>query len=121
MAKILIVDDSAELLEVLSFLIHRHGDEAITISYAEYLLETVQKHKPDVIILDVMLRGIDGRELCREIKSTKAIKDIPVILMSASNTLLDGYEECNADAILEKPFDLTIIYEKINAVLGKSG
>jgi len=117
MTKILIVDDSEALLEILAFLIKRHGDEPITYYSAENIVDKVQQHKPDVIIMDVLLQGVDGRELCKEIKAIEIIKHIPIILMSASNRALEDYKECKADAIIEKPFDLPVIYDRINCVL----
>ena len=119
MAKILIVDDSDSLLEVLSFQIRRHGDEAVSFYSLENFVEKVQKHQPDVILMDILQQGIDGIDLCKGIKSTPATKHIPIILMSACSIMLSEYEKYNAEEIIEKPFDFPVVYEKINAVLSR--
>jgi DNA-binding response OmpR family regulator len=117
MARILIIDDSEELLTILSLILQKHGHETRTANNKNNLSYLISSFLPEVILLDVILNRINGRRLCNEIKRTDIGKNIPVILMSASPDLLRNYNSCKADDILEKPFDITTIDEKINALL----
>jgi Response regulator containing a CheY-like receiver domain and a GGDEF domain len=70
-----------------------------------------------VIILDVYIKGnCDGRDICKLIKGNSETRHIPVILMSASIQLLKNFEQCNADAVIAKPFDLLLLLEKIKCL-----
>ncbi len=116
MVKILIVDDSLDLLEALSAFLQKKGYKVKTVSTGEMIKTVLSEFEPDVLLLDVNLGGHDGRKLCKEIKEQINIK-LPVILFSASPDLLRNYEECNADAVIEKPFDINTVIKKINMVL----
>lgn len=118
MVKILIVDDSEELLEILSTFLQMRGYDVKSVSSVKPVRNLLSDFEPDVILLDVRMGGDDGRKLCREIKE-KHTKHIPIILTSASPELLKDYEECNADAIIEKPFDIHTVEKKVNSVLHK--
>ncbi|HUS03162.1 MAG TPA: response regulator [Chitinophagaceae bacterium] len=115
--KILILDDYADLLEALTIFLEGQSFEVCTVGHEESFKAELMRFKPDVIILDVDIKGIcDGRKICKMIKSNMETKHIPVILMSASIPLLKNYEECNADAVINKPFDLVLLLEKIRAL-----
>ena len=72
-----------------------------------FLFERIRSFKPDLIILDVMLGGMDGRELCRDIKTSIETHNIPVVLISASHALVDiNSPVCKPDDFVAKPFDI---------------
>jgi DNA-binding response OmpR family regulator len=118
MAKVLLVDDSQDLLEVLSSFLNIKGYNVETALSHEKAKNALSVFIPDVILLDVRINGDDGRKICREIKE-KYNPDIPIILLSASPELLEDYEECKADAIIEKPFNLQTVMEKVDEVINK--
>ena len=118
MAKILVADDYSDLLYLFPMLLKQEGHIVESVSSKDKVKSTLSTFLPDLVILDVRLRGEDGRKLCKEIKENHN-KDIPVILMSASGQLLDDYSEWNADAVIEKPFDIHILNETINEVLNR--
>lgn len=115
--KILILDDSAELLDALTLFLEEHSFEVRTaISEILFKIE-LERFTPDVIILDVYIKNnVDGRNICRMIKSNSESRDIPIILMSASTELLKNYKECNADAVINKPFDLSVLLTKVRTL-----
>ena len=117
MAKILIVDDYIDLVELLTDFLESKGHEVETPPTVDSLYESLSHFHPDLIILDVRFRDLDGRKICKEIKLQWS--SVPIILISASPELLKNYKECYADAIIEKPFDLSTIIEKVESVLGK--
>lgn len=117
MSKILIVDDSNDLLEILQYFLEDAGHTVATIDSASQIHKQLEGFKPDIILLDVFLKKDNGREICRELKDNENSKKIPIILMSAHDKNLENSKECGADETLAKPFDLNDIIEKIKRVL----
>lgn len=116
---ILILDDSVEFLDALKIFLEYKSFHVRTVNSGLSLKSELVRSKPDIIILDVYIRGhADGREICRLIKSDINTRNIPVILMSASKRGLDKFEECSADVIIEKPFNLSDLLLKINSLAG---
>jgi DNA-binding response OmpR family regulator len=118
MARILIIEDDAALLEFLSFFLEMNAYQTRAISSKKEIEFSIEDFKPEVILLDVLLGGYDGRQICREIKSTN--KTVSVILLSANPELLENYDECDADDAIEKPFDNDNILKTIRRLLDKN-
>ena len=118
MANILLVDDSPDILDALTYILKDlHGYEVRTATSAKYMMQELESFKPDVILLDVLLSGEDGRDICKGLKEDEQTKHIPVILMSASDKMLKNYEEWGANDTIAKPFHLAEITDKIKSVL----
>ena len=117
MAKVMIIDDSQDLLEIFSLILKMKGFEAKTISSQDTIQISLAEFMPDVILLDVVLDGADGRQVCKEIKNNA--KKIPIILISANPNLLQNYEEWKADAVIEKPFDIKTVINQVSIVLNR--
>ena len=117
MSKILIADDSPELLEIFKQMLEKAGHEVRTSLYRYSLMNALANFKPDLIILNALLRANNGREICQEIKTQAETKNMPVILMSECPENLMNYKECNADEVLEKPFNLKDVLKKVRSVL----
>jgi DNA-binding response OmpR family regulator len=114
MHRILAVDDNNDILEVLQYILEDSGYEVDTLSDGHYLFEKIKAHAPDLILLDIMLGNLDGRELCRDVKAKKETHDIPVILVSASHNISSSMHQKGApDAFVEKPFDITVLLDAI--------
>ncbi|MCQ6959295.1 response regulator [Mucilaginibacter aquariorum] len=105
MKKVLVIEDELDTAQCLDYLMNDLGYEFIQSQIILTPAEII-KIKPDVIILDYYLPNGHGDKLCLALKSNLLTKDIPVILMSAHNNLKDISKGCDADAYLEKPFDL---------------
>ena len=116
MSKILIVDDANDLHYVFSVVLERDGHKVLCVSLTDTVRSILYAFLPELIIMNVLLKGEDGRELCKEIKE-KHNKDMAIILMSASSKLLKDYKKWNADAVIEKPFDIHVLCNKVNQVL----
>ncbi len=117
MAKILIVDDSTDLLQIFHWMLQKKGYDCVTTYYKEGLFVKLEKLTPSLVILDVNLHGEDGRNICKQIKENPQTKDIPVILCSGDHELLKDYKACKADDFLEKPFDTNTVVQKIEAII----
>ena len=104
MNKIIVVDDDVEILEVLQLILNRDGINMIGLTSSKKLPEHLIE-EPCVILLDVHIRGEDGRDICRKLKTDTKTKDIPVVMFSASSTE-KLKADCPADEFVEKPFDI---------------
>ena len=118
MQRILAVDDNDDILEILQLILEDSGYEVDTLNDGHFLFDKIKEHRPDLILLDIMLGNMDGRELCKDVKSTKETHEIPVILVSASHNLSDRYKPCDApNDFLAKPFDITELLDKVQTQL----
>ncbi len=117
MSKLLIVDDSDALLEVMTNILERNGYVVRTLSRAKDVYKAIDEFKPDLLILDIFLAGEDGREICKELRKNPETKDLCVLVFSASPKNLENYKEYDADDVIEKPFDISLLMEKIEKVL----
>src|SRR5690606_41246806 len=84
--KILVVDDEKPIAEILKFNLEKEGYEVICAHDGNDAIELAEKEKPDLILLDIMLPGKDGNEVCREIRKTQ---NMPIIMLTAKDTELD--------------------------------
>src|SRR5438067_1796848 len=109
-AKILIIDDDADLLELLQDFLQGEGFEVKTNKSSAGIFETITQFQPDLIILDYLLDGINGGELCHQVKSTT---HIPVILYSAYSRVLLSLGTYGCDQFIPKPFDLYFLLESV--------
>ncbi|MDP9382253.1 MAG: response regulator [Chloroflexota bacterium] len=114
MKKILIVDDEEEIVALLAMLLD--GDASVLSAYdGEQALEMVREHQPELVLTDVMMPRLDGRALCRLIRSDPATARTRVILMSAGRWLDAG--ECGADGLIHKPFDIPLLLQTVSRYL----
>jgi DNA-binding response OmpR family regulator len=117
MSKLLIVDDSVALLEVMKNILERNEYTVKTLNSATNIYKEISEFQPDLLILDIYLAGEDGREICREIRNNVETKHICILVFSASPKTLEDYKGYYADDFIEKPFDITRLEEKIKSVL----
>ena len=117
MSKIVIVDDSRDLLEALKFFLEEKGYEVETVTRQQDLISVIKSFSPDLIILDIYLQEEDGREICKELRRHKETKYLCILLFSASTKALTNYKEYGADGYIEKPFGLNEIVDKIESTL----
>lgn len=105
MQKILIVDDHQDILDVMQVVLQDEGYKVRTSLNGSFL-NTIHTNMPDLIFLDVLLSGEDGRDICRALKSDEQTKHITVVLISAHIDAKTAMNSCGADGFLAKPFRL---------------
>ena len=120
MKKILIVDDEADIIEILQFVLEAEGFECITAFDGEEGLKLAREIYPDLIILDVMMPKINGYKISRLLKYDNKYKDIPIIMVTARSQLEDKAigEETGVNEYITKPFELDAIVKKVEEYLG---
>ena len=114
--KILIVDDDSNIADLISLYLMKECYETRIVGDGEAALAAVNTFEPDLILLDLMLPGMDGYQVCREVRSSK---DIPIIMLSAKGEIFDKVLglEMGADDYMEKPFDSKELVARVKAVL----
>jgi len=117
MKRILAVDDNKDILNVLRYILEDSGYEVHTLSDGHHLFEQIKEHTPDLILLDIMLGDMDGRVLCRAVKTKEETHGIPVILISANHNVADLTQQVAADDFVEKPFDMYTLLNTIERQL----
>lgn len=120
--KILIIEDEPEIQTVLAIAVQRDGGfTAVTASDGHEGIRAARAERPDVILLDILLPGIDGCEVCRRIKADPVLADIPVIFLSAQADYKrwERTREAGGCAILSKPFDPLTLASRITGILEK--
>ena len=117
--KILIVDDDENIAELISLYLTKECYETMIAPDGETALEMVKTFGPNLIVLDIVLPGIDGYAVCREIRATQSI---PIIMLSAKGEVFDKVLglELGADDYMEKPFDTKELVARVKAVLRRS-
>ena len=114
--RILIVEDERTLVETLEYSLRRQGYEVYTATDGRLALDVAAKHQPDLVVLDVMLPGIDGFEVCRILRQTSSA---PVLMLTARTEEIDKIVglEVGADDYLTKPFSMRELAARIKALL----
>ncbi|HEY0176459.1 MAG TPA: response regulator [Pedobacter sp.] len=116
--KILAVDDDNDILDVIKIILEDEGYEVFTLANGKQVFDIVKENVPDLILLDVMLGGLDGRDICRALKEHDIFKKIPVVMISASHNLNNLLLMPGApDNFLAKPFDIDRLIEIVKAQL----
>ena len=113
MPKILIIDDDPDVRSLMNSLMKRQGYEVETASRREEAIKILEEFHPSVILLDVLLSGSDGRELCQEIKSIEKMKNIPVIMFSAHPGAGENIGSYGADDFISKPVTTEVLLKKL--------
>lgn len=116
---VIIVDDNTNNLHVLAHILRNKGFKVATIKDGFKALKFIQQKKPDLVLLDIMMPGMDGYEVCKKLKSNVTTKDIPIIFITAlSNTedKIQGFELGCVDYIT-KPFRKEEVFSRVNAHL----
>jgi CheY-like chemotaxis protein len=116
--KILLVDDEADMVNVMSFRLKKAGYEVVTAETGAQALEKANTESPDLILLDINLPDIAGFEVCSRLKSGAATKQIPVIFVSASvDSVKSVTEKCGAQDFIVKPYEPQELISKIGSYL----
>ena len=112
--KIVLVDDDPDIREIMTMILESEGYLVVGLDNGLDALDTIRKVRPDIVLLDVMLGDVDGRDICKALKQQPATQTIPVIIVSASHGWHTAHEKnCGADNYLAKPFDITDLVSRV--------
>ncbi|MCX8123878.1 MAG: response regulator transcription factor [Spirochaetes bacterium] len=119
MPKIYVVDDEKDIREILKVNLQKNGFDVYTFASAEEVLKQLAIAKPDLLILDIMMSGMDGFDLCKQIRASHNFKDIPILFLSAKSAELDKVLglELGADDYITKPFSIHELIARVKAIL----
>ena len=115
--RILVLDDNQDILDIVHETLTYEDFEVQSTSSSDKVMSLAEIFAPNLVILDYRVAGVNGGELCMQIKSHPRLKDVPVIIYSAyinDNSELLAY---GCDAIINKPFDLSELVEKVNSLI----
>jgi two-component system response regulator MprA len=117
--KVLVIDDEESITDFIKLGLHYEGFHVEAAPDGEQGIVAAQRINPDVIILDVMMPGIDGLEVCRRLRANPTTSDIPILMLTAKDEVSDRILglQTGADDYLTKPFDFYELLERIRAIL----
>lgn len=116
--RILIIDDNKDLLTMLTAMLKTKGYSITVSETAENIIPVIKETKPDIIMMDMLLSGSDGREICKQVKADSSIASIPLMMLSAYPQAVSDCLKAGADAFIEKPFDMKILLDKLASLHG---
>ncbi len=119
MAKILVIDDEPEIRFLIKRVLGEAGHEIVEAEDGEAGLKMLENHKPDLILLDIMLPGMNGWEVCERIKADRNLKKIPLAMFSVRNGSDDLAKSlrCRADMHIPKHAERAWLLDAVNALL----
>lgn len=117
---VLIVEDNIDLAEATRHFLELKRFK-VFISNGKDLKNILEENKPDIIVLDISLGSLDGREICRELKKDPATSSIPIIMLSAHERLSKAYDDNCAEGYIMKPFALTELLAEIQVLIRHQG
>lgn len=123
MTKVLVVEDEAGLVALLTYNLEKEGFDVVSVMDGALVLQSVLKEKPDVILMDWMLPNVSGVDLCKSIRENAAMKDIPIIMVTARAEEADKVQGLSfgADDYMTKPFSMPELFARVKALLRRVG
>jgi DNA-binding response OmpR family regulator len=120
---VVIADDDLEILTMVRTLLRRRDVKLVEASDGEEAMRLIRENEPDLVVLDVMMPGMSGWEICKTIREDAALNQTGVIMLTGIGERLNEMTSplYGADAYLDKPFELTDLDEKVSEVLAERG
>lgn len=118
-SRILVVEDQPDVAQLIEVVLKGEGHTVAIAPDGAQGLMLSRDWKPDLILMDIMLPGVDGGTLISRLRREPETADLPIIAMSASRTLRDRTEELQADALLSKPFDVDALLVQVQFLLSR--
>lgn len=121
--RVLIADDEPNIVVSLEFLMERHGYEIHVTGTGDEVIPAVRSFRPHLVLLDVMLPGKTGFEICQELRQDPALRDLKIVMLTAKgrDTEVAKGLALGADAYVTKPFSTKDLLAKVRELLGESG
>lgn len=118
-SRILVVEDQDDVAQLIEVVLKGEGYTVAIARDGAQGLMLARDWKPDLILMDIMLPGVDGGTLITRLRREHETKELPIIAMSASRTLRDRTPELEADALLSKPFDVDALLVQVQFLLSR--
>lgn len=117
--KVAVIDDEPDIGELLRYNLEQEGYQVALITEGEKAIEGIRTERPDLVILDLMLPGVSGMEICRQLRKTPEFENLPVIMLTAKSSETDKIVglELGADDYITKPFSPREVVARVKAVL----
>lgn len=119
MPKILIADDDPGIVDAVELMLNFYGYDVSFTYDGNDALKLNNNNLPDLLLLDIWMSGVDGRDICRQFKSNNQTRNIPVLMISASKDVGGSALDAGADDFMTKPFDMQQLINKIENLLDK--
>jgi two-component system response regulator MprA len=120
MTRVLVVDDEPDILESTEAVLLANGFEVTTVAQADLVLAQLHKVRPEILLQDVNMPGLDLARLVKEIRAEADLKDVRVILFTASDRVEDIREQVGADGYVQKPFNADRIKQVLERFLQRA-
>ncbi len=119
---VLIIDDEKDILDLVEYNLKDAGYKVMVCPDGRSGLQMARDHRPDLIILDLMLPEMDGKDVCKQLKKDKEMEQVPVIMLTAKTSELDRVVglELGADDYVTKPFSPKLVVARVRALLRRS-
>src|SRR5438105_10279454 len=119
---ILVIDDEKDLIELVRYNLEKEGYDVIAATDGQSGLEVIRRHRPDLVVLDLMMPGMDGLQVCQQLRADARTGRTPVIMLTAKATEADRIVglELGADDYVTKPFSPREVVARVKAVLRRS-
>ena len=119
---VLVIDDEKDLIELVRYNLEKEGFDVVAATDGRSGLDIASRHRPELIVLDVMMPGVDGLEVCRQLRGAEPTRQIPLIMLTARASEADRVVglELGADDYVTKPFSPRELVARVKAVLRRS-
>lgn len=120
---IVVVDDEVDVARTIELSLRRHTDFQVSLAFSgAEALQTIRRNRPDLVILDIIMLGMDGYEVCSQLRADPLCSDIPILFLSAKGEISDRLEgfRLGADDYLTKPFNVEELALRVKAVLRRT-
>jgi len=115
--RILICDDDADTREVVSLILRKFGYDVELVENGKFIIEKAKAFQPHLILLDVMMPEMHGKEARKQLRAAPETTEIPVIIFSALSNAEQIARDVDAEGYLPKPFDIKVLVEKISGMV----
>jgi DNA-binding response OmpR family regulator len=118
--RVIVVEDEDNVRETLDILLSNAGFDVRSSATGTDIFTTIQEFNPDIILLDVMLDDLDGRDICKAIKENEVTSHIPVIMLSGVSDVYNAIADVGANDVVSKPFDEQTLLKRIERQLSNT-
>lgn len=117
--RILVVEDDENVRDTIVFMLSHAGFQISTCASGKGIFNTIEQHQPHLILLDILLGELNGRDICKAIKNNRATSHIPVIIVSSMHNIYNAIADEGANDVISKPFTEETLLNRVNRQLSR--